>query len=63
MTAIMTEGRGVKCFVPDRSLCVDNGVMIAWLGLQMMSADYKITEKDNEVDQRYRTDMVEVTWR
>ena len=29
----------------------------------MMGADYKITEKDNEVDQRYRTDMVEVTWR
>ena len=37
--------------------------MIAWLGLQMMKADYKISEKDNVVDQKYRTDMVEVTWR
>jgi tRNA A37 threonylcarbamoyltransferase TsaD len=63
MANIMTEERGVKCFVPERSLCVDNGVMIAWLGLQMMKADYNITEKDNVVDQKYRTDMVEVTWR
>jgi hypothetical protein len=29
----------------------------------MMNADYQITEKDNVIDQRYRTDMVEVTWR
>jgi|TARA_B110000263_G_scaffold9677_1_gene8214 N6-L-threonylcarbamoyladenine synthase len=63
MANIMAEERGVKCFVPERSLCVDNGVMIAWLGLQMMKADYNITEKDNVVDQKYRTDMVEVTWR
>ena len=63
MVNIMTEERGVKCFVPERALCVDNGVMIAWLGLQMMKADYKISEKDNVVDQKYRTDMVEVTWR
>ena len=26
-------------------------------------ADYKITEEDNRVHQKYRTDMVEVTWR
>ena len=63
MAAIMTEERGVKCFVPERGLCVDNGVMIGWLGYQMMSADYKITEEDNVVNQKYRTDMVEVTWR
>ena len=63
MVDIMTKERGVKCFVPERALCVDNGVMIAWLGLQMMGADYNITEKDNEVDQKYRTDMVEVTWK
>ena len=63
MADIMTKERGVKCFVPERALCVDNGVMIAWLGLQMMGSDYNITEKDNEVDQKYRTDMVEVTWK
>ena len=59
----MAEERGIKCFVPERSLCVDNGAMIAWLGHQMMSADYPITDEDNVVNQKYRTDMVEVTWR
>jgi len=37
--------------------------MIAWLGHQMMDANYEITNEDNVVDQKYRTDMVEVTWR
>ena len=63
MAMTMAKERGVKCFVPERALCVDNGVMIAWLGYQMMNADYEITDKDNVVDQKYRTDMVEVTWR
>lgn len=63
MATTMAEERGIKCFVPERSLCVDNGAMIAWLGHQMMSADYPITDEDNVVNQKYRTDMVEVTWR
>ena len=63
MAMTMANERGVKCFVPERALCVDNGVMIAWLGHQMINADYQITEEDNIVNQRYRTDMVEVTWR
>ena len=63
MAMTMANERGVKCFVPERALCVDNGVMIAWLGYQMMNADYQITDEDNVVNQRYRTDMVEVTWR
>ena len=63
MAMTMAKERGVKCFVPERALCVDNGVMIAWLGHQMMDANYEITNEDNVVDQKYRTDMVEVTWR
>ena len=63
MAMTMAEERGIKCFVPEKALCVDNGVMIAWLGHQMRSADYSISEEDNVVDQKYRTDMVEVTWR
>tara|TARA_B100000029_G_scaffold416619_1_gene420960 strand:+ start:1471 stop:2454 length:984 start_codon:yes stop_codon:yes gene_type:complete len=63
MAMTMANERGVKCFVPERALCVDNGVMIAWLGYQMMDADYEITDEDNVVNQKYRTDMVEVTWR
>ena len=63
MAITMCQERGINCFVPDKSLCVDNGVMIAWLGHLMMQADYNIQPIDNVVDQKYRTDMVEVTWR
>ena len=63
MAMTMAEERGVKCFVPERALCVDNGVMIGWLGYQMMAANYEIKDEDNMVNQKYRTDMVEVTWR
>mgnify|MGYP005666285899 FL=1 len=63
MATIMTEERGVKCFIPSKDLCVDNGVMIGWLGHQMVSGNYEITDEDNRVHQKYRTDMVEVTWR
>ena len=63
MATIMTEERGVKCFIPSKDLCVDNGVMIGWLGYQMVKGNYKFTEEDNKVHQKYRTDMVEVTWR
>ena len=63
MAHIMAKERGIKCFVPSKELCVDNGVMIGWLGSQMIDADYQITDEDNVVNQKYRTDMVEVTWR
>ena len=63
MARTMTRERDVACFAPSKALCVDNGVMIAWLGHQMMGADYSISEEDNVVDQKYRTDMVEVTWK
>ncbi|MFL2941840.1 MAG: bifunctional N(6)-L-threonylcarbamoyladenine synthase/serine/threonine protein kinase [Candidatus Poseidoniales archaeon] len=63
MATIMCEERGITCFIPSKGLCVDNGVMIGWLGFQMVDAGYDITEVDNEINQKYRTDMVEVTWR
>lgn len=63
MATIMCEERGITCFIPSKGLCVDNGVMIGWLGFQMIDAGYEITDVDNEINQKYRTDMVEVTWR
>ena len=30
---------------------------------EWVNGEYKITEEDNKVHQKYRTDMVEVTWR
>ncbi|OIR20392.1 MAG: UGMP family protein [Marine Group III euryarchaeote CG-Bathy1] len=63
MAETMAKERNATCFVPERSLCVDNGVMIAWLGSVMMAGDYQLSEIDNQVDQKFRTDMVEVSWR
>jgi len=63
MAETMAKERNATCFVPERSLCVDNGVMIAWLGSVMMAGDYQLSEMDNQVDQKFRTDMVEVSWR
>ena len=63
MATIMCEEREITCFIPSKGLCVDNGVMIGWLGFQMVDAGYEITDVDNEINQKYRTDMVEVTWR
>ena len=63
MTEIMAEERGAVAHAPPRSLCVDNGAMIAVLGLMMLDAGATTPLEASAVDQRYRTDEVEVTWR
>ena len=35
MVSLMAKERGARMFVPDRTLCMDNGAMIAWTGLIM----------------------------
>jgi N6-L-threonylcarbamoyladenine synthase/N6-L-threonylcarbamoyladenine synthase/protein kinase Bud32 len=59
----MCTERGAKFFVPEKGLCIDNGAMIAWLGLIMHIANVRMELKDTGVRQRFRTDEVEVTWR
>ena len=59
-------GEKVGFFVPDKSLLVDNGAMIAFLGEIMFNAGIKILPKNlDKVDikPRQRTDEVEVSWR
>ena len=63
MVSDMAEARGAKFFVPEKGLCIDNGVMIAWLGILMHDAGVKQKIEDTFVRQRYRTDEVEVSWR
>ncbi len=63
MVDIMAEERGARMFVPPGSLCTDNGAMIAWTGLLMNKAGISPELKDTVVDQRFRTDDVDVTWR
>jgi len=63
MAEHMAKERGAKMFVPDRFLCMDNGAMIAWTGLIMHRSGIRMSVQDTMIDQRFRTDDVEVTWR
>jgi N6-L-threonylcarbamoyladenine synthase len=60
MCEIMCKERGARLGVPPKKYCVDNGVMIADLGLKMHEAGLKGRTK---IDQKQRTDEVEVLWR
>lgn len=57
----MCEERGAKFFCPEKSLLVDNGAMIAYLGEIMFSRNIK--RKVVDIKPRQRTDEVEVTWK
>jgi len=63
MVAIMAKERNAQSFVPRKDLCVDNGAMIGWLGLIMYNSGMRMSIDETLIDQRFRTDMVEVTWR
>jgi universal protein Kae1 len=63
MVDIMTRERGAKYYVPSRDLCIDNGAMIAYTGLLMFNAGISHTIEETVVDQRYRTDEVDIIWR
>jgi N6-L-threonylcarbamoyladenine synthase/N6-L-threonylcarbamoyladenine synthase/protein kinase Bud32 len=63
MVDIMAKERGAKSFVPTKDLCIDNGAMIAWLGLIMYNSGIRMKVEESFIDQRFRTDMVDVTWR
>lgn len=63
MMGRMAADRGARMFVPPGDLCIDNGAMIAWTGLEMHRGGVRMTIEDTVVDQRFRTDEVPVTWR
>jgi tRNA A37 threonylcarbamoyltransferase TsaD len=63
MVNIMARERDSAFFVPKKDLCIDNGVMIAWLGLLMYKSGIRMRIKDSVINQRFRTDMMDVTWR
>jgi len=62
MVKIMAGERGASFFVPEPEFCVDNGAMIAWLGLLMHGSGVRMSLEESRVDQNFRTDYVEVTW-
>lgn len=63
MVKMMAEDRNAQFFVPRKDLCVDNGAMIAWLGYVMVNSGITMNIDETIINQRFRTDMVEVSWR
>lgn len=66
MAGIMCDERGAKLFVPENSLLVDNGAMIAFLGEIIFRKNIKTEKKDFDkldIKPRQRTDDVEVSWK
>lgn len=63
MVQTMANERDASFFVPAKDLCVDNGAMIAWLGHLMYQSGSRMRIEESMIDQCFRTDMVEVTWR
>jgi tRNA A37 threonylcarbamoyltransferase TsaD len=59
----MASERNASFFVPTKDLCIDNGAMIAWLGVLMHQSGIQLKVEDSFINQRFRTDMVDVTWR
>ena len=58
-----SHGEGVKFEGLDANLAIDNGVMIAWLGLLMYKAGNRTALSETLVDQHFRPDDVIVNWR
>jgi tRNA A37 threonylcarbamoyltransferase TsaD len=52
---IMCRERDAKSFVPERQFCVDNGSMIAWLGI-LEGKKRKTAIKDSGIKPYWRTD-------
>ncbi len=59
----MATDRGARMYVPEPSLCVDNGAMIAWTGMLEHQSGMRMEISDTQINQRFRTDEVDVTWR
>ena len=63
MVKSMAYDRKADFFVPSKDLCIDNGAMIAWLGVLMYDSGIRMKIGNSFIDQRFRTDMVDVSWR
>jgi tRNA A37 threonylcarbamoyltransferase TsaD len=56
MCRIMCSERGAKCFVPERQFCVDNGAMIAWLGILERKKGRRTKVEDSGIRPYWRSD-------
>ncbi len=58
----MCLGRDARLFVPPFEACLDSGLLPAWLGIVEYKAGNTMSLEESTVDQRQRTDAVEVNW-
>lgn len=63
MCRIMCEERGAQFFAPPNTVLIDNGVMIAWLGILQYNAGERMAIAEAVIKPYLRTDEVEVGWR
>ena len=63
MSETMCRERKSRCFILPNEFNVDNGAMIAWLGIVMFKAGIRTKIEDSEIKPYERTDDVEVKWR
>ncbi len=59
----MCHDNQFKCFIPENEFLVDNGAMIAWLGLIEYKSGVRTSIKDSSIRPYERTDDIKVTWR
>ncbi len=60
MAKKMAEGRNAKCYVLPNEFNVDNGAMIAWLGLVNYKKGERLAIEDSAIKPYWRTDEVYV---
>ncbi len=58
MARTMAKERKARCYIPDKEFLVDNGVMIAWLGMQEYKAGFRQDILETEIKPNWRTDEV-----
>jgi tRNA A37 threonylcarbamoyltransferase TsaD len=63
MGSIMCKARGAKFYALENQFNVDNGAMIAWLGIEMFNSKNRLKPEEAGIDPYERTDDVKVNWR
>lgn len=62
MCKVMCSERGAKFYCPPTQVLVDNGAMIAWLGILMLKAGQTVSIAKANIKPYERTDEVEAKW-
>jgi tRNA A37 threonylcarbamoyltransferase TsaD len=62
MLETMSQERDAKFYKCPMEYAGDNGTMIAWTGAIMLKSGTKQKIGETKINQRFRTDMVDVTW-